>query len=164
MMASSGETILRLQDGLRFVATTPSGFELTLDSRVERQEVAAGPSPMEVQLVALGSCTAMDTISILRKMREDVIDYSVRLTHTRAKDHPKVYTAVQIEHRFRGNGVREGNVRRAIALTMTRYCPVFAMLFPKVAITERFEIVDESTGNVLAGEASAQDALAPEPT
>ncbi|MDP9238564.1 MAG: OsmC family protein [Chloroflexota bacterium] len=157
-MASNSETILRLDDGLRFVATTPSGFNLTLDSRAGPRELVAGPSPMELQLVALGGCTGMDVISILRKMREDVEDYSVRLTHTRAADHPKVYTTVQIEHRLRGNALREENVRRAIALTMTRYCPVFAMLFPKVTISERFEIVDAATGAVLAGEASPGDA------
>jgi putative redox protein len=163
-MTSSGETTLRLQDGLRFVATTPSGFDVTLDSRVESPDEAAGPSPMEVQLVALGGCTGMDTISILRKMREDVTGYSVGLTQRRAADHPKVFTSIQIEHRFRGNGLREANVRRAIALTMTRYCPVFAMLFPKVAITERFEIIDDGSGVVIAGDASAEDALASEPT
>ena len=157
-MPSDRETVLRLRDGLRFTATTPSGFEVELDSAVEPAEAVSAPSPMELQLVALGGCTAMDVISILRKMRQDVTSYEVGLTHTRAAEHPKAYTSVQIVHRLRGRGVAEANVRRAIALTMTRYCPVFAMLYPKVAITERFEISEEQTGALLSGDASAEDA------
>jgi putative redox protein len=157
-MSSGRETVLRLTDGPRFTATTASGFEIELDSAVDPDAPVSAPSPMELQLVALGGCTAMDVISILRKMRQDVTSYEVRLTHTRAPEHPKVYTSVQIRHRVRGSGVGEANVRRAIALTMTRYCPVFAMLYPKVAITERFEITDDQTGAVVAGEASPEDA------
>jgi putative redox protein len=157
-MPSGTQTVIHLKDGLRFTATTASGFEVELDSAVDADAPVAAPSPMELQLVALGGCTAMDVISILRKMRQDVTSYDVGLTHTRAPEHPKVYTSVQIEHRLRGSGIGEANVRRAIALTMTRYCAVFAMLYPKVAITERFEIADEQTGAVVAGEASPEDA------
>lgn len=157
-VAPSKQTVLRLKDALRFVATTPSGFEIELDSGSDAEVTPSGPSPMEVQLVALGGCTSMDVISILRKMRQDVLAYEVRLTHTRAPEHPKVYTSVLMEHVLRGNAVGEANVRRAIALTMTRYCPVFAMLYPKVAITERFEITDAASGRVVSGEASADDA------
>jgi putative redox protein len=161
-MLSGREAVLRLKDGLRFTATTASGFEVELDSAVDADAPLSAPSPMELQLVALGGCTAMDVISILRKMRQDVTSYEVGLAHTRSPEHPRVYTSVQIAHRLRGSGIGEANVRRAIALTMTRYCPVFAMLYPKVAITERFEITDEQTGAVVAGEASAEDAVSTE--
>lgn len=157
-MAVSGETILRLHEGLHFEATTPSGFRIDIDSRVEPADAPAGPSPMELQLVALGGCTAMDVASILRKMRQEVAGYEVGLTYTRAKAHPKVYTAVRIEHRLRGRSIGESQVRRAIALTITRYCPVFAMLFPKVAITEHYTISDETTAAVTSGDATAGDA------
>lgn len=145
------ETTLHLTEGLAFEAATPSGFRLLLDSPVDPAHAPAGPAPMELQLVALGGCTAMDTISILRKMRQEVTAYDVRLTHTRAPEHPKVYTSVQLTHAVRGRGLSEANVRRAIELTMTRYCPVFAMLYPKVDITERYELTDEATGEVTRG-------------
>ena len=148
------ETVLHLQEKLRFMATTPSGFRLVLDSVATPDEQLAGPTPMELQLVALGGCTAMDVISILRKMREDVTDYDVGLTHTRAAEHPKAYTSIQLRHIVRGRDVSEANVRRAIELTMIRYCPVFAMLHPTVAISERYELIDEVTGAVTAGDVS----------
>jgi putative redox protein len=150
-MATS-QTTLHHKDGLKFQARTSSGFTLQLDSRVTPDEPLSAPTPMELQLVALGGCTAMDAISILRKMRQDVTDYDVRITHTRATEHPKVYTSIQLTHVVRGRDLSEPNVRRAIELTMARYCPVFAMLSPTVDISERYELVDEETGAVTAGD------------
>jgi len=146
------ETVLRLKEKLAFDVHTPSGFDLVIDSGADPAEPLTGPTPMELQLVALGGCTGMDAISILRKMRQDVVDYQVRLTSTRASDHPKVFTSVQLTHAVRGRDLSEPNVRRAIELTMARYCPVFHMLYPAVDISERYEIIDEATGAVTAGD------------
>lgn len=146
------ETVLHLKDGLKFEAHTPSGFDFTIDSFVTPESSLTAPTPMELQLVALGGCTAMDTISILRKMRQDVTSYDVRLTHTRAPEHPKRYTSIQLTHVVRGRDSSEPNVRRAIELTMTRYCPVFAMLHPTVDITERYELIDEAGAATITGD------------
>jgi putative redox protein len=151
-MGSDNETRLHLVDGLRFTGTTPSGHTIELDSSVDGAPSA--PTPMEAQLVALGGCTAMDTISILRKMRQEVAAYDVRLSAERAPEHPRVYTSILMTHEVRGWGVSEANVQRAIQLTMTRYCPVFAMLSPGVDIRERYEITDEATGSIASGEVS----------
>jgi putative redox protein len=136
---------MTLIDGLRFNAETGSGHTVELDSRTDETPLAA-PTPMELQLVALGGCAAMDVISILRKMRQDVTEYAVELTGERASEHPKVYTTVDVVHRLRGRDIAEDSVRRAIELTIERYCPVFNMLYPKVAIRELYTIEDESSG------------------
>jgi putative redox protein len=147
---------LRLEEGLRFIATTGSGFDVALDSRSDIESMTA-PSPMELQLVALGGCTAMDVISILRKMRQDVASYEVKLTGERALEHPRVYTTVTIDHSLRGTGIGRDQVHRAIELTMARYCPVFAMLYPTVAIQERFQITDEGSGATIDGVVERED-------
>jgi putative redox protein len=144
-----------LVDGLHFVGATPSGHTIDLDSNVEGPPAAA--TPMELQLVALGGCTAMDTISILRKMRQDVTAYDVRLTSERAVEHPRVYTSIVMIHEFRGRDLSEAQVHRAIQLTMIRYCPVFAMLYPKVGIRERYAITDAVSGDVVSGDVSMED-------
>jgi putative redox protein len=120
--------------------------------------VASAATPMELQLVALGGCTAMDTISILRKMRQDVTAYDVRLTSERAAEHPRVFTSILMTHEIRGRSILETNVHRAIELTMTRYCPVFAMLHPTVDVRERYEITDEDSGAVVSGDVVPTDA------
>ena len=151
-MSAEPVTTLRLVDGLHFAAETPSGHTIDLDSRLDSDGPGVGASPMELQLVALAGCTAMDTLSILRKMRQDVTAYEVRATYERAKEHPRAYTAIQLEHAVRGRGIVEANVQRAIELTMIRYCPVFAMLHPKVAIRETYKISDPSAADVRSGE------------
>lgn len=155
-MTSNNETRLHLVDALHFVGTTPSGHEIELDSNVSDEPPVAA-TPMEVQLVALGGCTAMDTISVLRKMRQDVTAYDVRLSAERAPAHPRVYTSIVMTHEVRGRGISDQNVHRAIQLTMTRYCPIFAMLYPKVHIIERYEITDEASGVVGSGDVSIRD-------
>jgi putative redox protein len=155
------EATLHLESGLRFSATTGSGFRIELDSRLNPEDALTAPSPMELQLVALGGCTAMDVISILRKMHQDVTDYDLRLTGDRAPEHPRVYTTVQIIHSVRGRELVEVNVHRAIQLTMDRYCPVFAMLYPRVAVTERYELIDDGTGATLATGDVARSVEAP---
>jgi putative redox protein len=154
-MASNNETRLHLLEGLHFVGTTPSGHAIGLDSNVgDAAPVAA--TPMELQLVALGGCTAMDTISILRKMRQHVTAYDICLSAERAPEHPRVYTSILMTHEVRGPGISAANVHRAIQLTMTRYCPVFAMLYPKVDIGERYQITDENTGATVTGDVSME--------
>ena len=157
-MSTGDETRLHLVDELRFTATTPNGHTVELDSHADGPPTAA--TPMQLQLVALGGCTAMDTISVLRKMRQDVTSYDVRLSAERAEEHPRVYTSILMTHELRGHAIVEANVHRAIQLTMTRYCPVFAMLYPTVAIRERYEITDDDTGVVVAGEVSREDEAA----
>lgn len=158
-MTATREIRLHLEAGLHFVARTPTGHDVHLDSHLEDGgEGAAGPTPMEMQLVTLGACTGMDVISILRKMRQDVASYDVRLSGDRAEGHPRAYTSIAITHAFRGTALSRTNVHRAIQLSMARYCPVFAMLYPKVAISGRFEIMDDATREAVSGGVSIDGA------
>ena len=122
---------------LRFGARI-GGFGLTLDSGPEAQ----GPTPVEAVLAALGGCTAMDVISILRKKRQQVTGYEVVVEGERRMDaHPRIYTRIEIVHRVRGRDLSPAAVEEAIRLSDTRYCAVHAMLEHTVPITSRFEIV-----------------------
>jgi len=152
---------LRLIDGLHFVAKTGTGYTLEFDSREpgdSARRMAA--SPMEVVLSSSGACMGMDALSILRKMREAVSSYDVYMEGDRAESYPRVFTAIRMTHRVRGQAVREESVARALQLSMTRYCPVFAMLSPTVHITVRYEITDDETGAVTSGEAEREEAPA----
>jgi putative redox protein len=93
---------------------------------------------------ALGGCTAMDVISILRKKRQPVTGYEVEVVAERRLDqHPRIFTRIEIIHRVRGRGINPAAVAEAIELSDTRYCVVHAMLEPAVAISSRFEITEE---------------------
>lgn len=130
------DVTLRLVDGLEFTAATPGGEFQMHSSGAE----GAGTSPMQALLAALGGCGAMDVISILRKMREDLASYEVRVSGSRASEHPKVFISIDLRHVLSGPDLKEANVARAIQLTITRYCPVYAMLAPAVPITVSYEV------------------------
>lgn len=105
---------------------------------------AEGPSPVQAVQAALGGCTAMDVITILRKKRQAVTGYEVEvLAERRADPHPRIFTRMEIIHRVRGRGVSPEAVAEAVQLSDTKYCAVHAMLEHAVAITSRFEITEE---------------------
>ena len=140
---STGSAILRLETlegpGLRFGARVGE-HAFVLDSGPE----AEGPSPVQAVQAALGGCTAMDVISILRKKRQQVTGYEVEVVAERRLDqHPRIFTRLEVIHRVRGRGINPAAVAEAIELSDTRYCVVHAMLEPAVAISSRFEIIEE---------------------
>lgn len=132
-----------LSGGMRFEAATASGHRVVMDSTDIAGGGNGGPSPMELVLVGLAGCTGMDVISILRKMRQDVIAYSVAVRGTQAEEHPRVYTAVTVEHSIRGRNLNPDLVRRAVELSETRYCPVGAMLGKTAHITHVVTIMED---------------------
>jgi putative redox protein len=80
---------VELMGDMAFQAGTGSGHSPALDAAPEAGGTECGPRPMEMLLVGLGGCTGMDVISILRKMRQDVTGYEVRVRGERASEHPK---------------------------------------------------------------------------
>ena len=156
-MNAPREVVLRLDGAMGFVATTPSRHEVVIDLSVHGGGSDRGANPMELVLVALGSCMGMDVISILRKMRQEVTSYEIRLAGERAQEHPRLYTSIAMRHFVSGPGVAPGNVERAVTLSMTRYCPVHAMLRGSVDISSAYEVTDETTGSVTAGEVTPRD-------
>lgn len=149
---------LELLDGLRFRVRTGSGHEIEIDSGDEAAGGGdGGARPMELVLASLAGCAAMDVMSILRKMRQNVASYRVSTSGERAQEHPKKYTTIEIVHRLAGTGIGEPNVRRAIFLSMSRYCPVFAMVAPSVPVRVRYEISDAAGTMRVTGEIRLDD-------
>ncbi len=94
---------------------------------------------MQLLLASLASCTGMDVISILRKMRQPVEKYRIEAAAEEAEDHPKVFTSITIKHIVTGK-VDEGRLAHAIELSDTKYCPASAMLGAVAQITTEYEI------------------------
>lgn len=127
---------------MSFEGSAGSGFSVPLGSRVEAGGDGDGFSPMELLLVGLAGCTAMDVISILQKKRQDVTDFSVSVHGDRAEDHPRVYTRIHIEYQVTGRGVDRAAVERAVDLSETKYCPAQAMLNKTAEITHTIILLE----------------------
>ena len=123
--------------GQQFVAVSPSGHALAMDS--DRQS-NTGPGPMELLLMALGACTATDIVIILEKKRQKLQSLEVICSGERAVDPPQVWTKLEILFRLRGN-IEEGAAQRAIQLSEEKYCCVSATLKKSAELTWRYEIL-----------------------
>ena len=127
-------------DGL-FIGITPSGHAQVIETNKER---ASASTPMEMLLLALGGCTAVDVVSILKKKRERVTDYRVEVRGTRREEHPRAFTRMEVRHVVRGHNVSEKAVASAIELSETKYCSVAATLRPGVEIVTSYEIIEDA--------------------
>jgi putative redox protein len=123
-----------------FVGISPGGHAQVIETNHER---ASAATPVELLLIALGGCTAVDVISILKKKRERVTDYRVEVRGTRRAEHPRAYTRFEVRHIVRGHGLSEKSVARAVELSETKYCSVAATLRPAAEIVTSFEIIEE---------------------
>src|ERR687884_1830158 len=123
-----------------FVGITPSGHAQVLDTNHER---ASAATPVELLLIALGGCTAVDVVSILKKKRERVTDYRVEVRGTRREENPRAFTRMEVRHVVRGHNISEKAVASAIELSETKYCSVAATLRPGVEIVTSYEIIEE---------------------
>ena len=139
MSAVDSKAVVRLIGDDLFSGRTPSGHDLTIDTDRERNSAS---SPMELLLLALGSCTGVDVISILRKKREDVSDYRIEVRGERRDEHPRSYKRMEVHHIVTGHNIAERAVAQAIELSEQKYCSVAATLRPTAEIVSTFEIIE----------------------
>jgi len=139
-MAASGNTMTATwTGGRRFVHTSASGHGLVTDTSVEFGGADTAPSPMELVILGLIGCTGVDVSSILESMREPLRGLEVKATYERSETHPRVFTKIHLVYSLQGD-LDEKKVKRAIALSETKYCSVSAMLTGVVDITHEYVI------------------------
>ena len=126
--------------GLSFTGVTDSGFHVPLDSAHDEEHKSAGP--LELVLVGLAGCTAMDVISILEKKRQIVTHFEVHTYATRAIDHPKVFTHITVEYIITGHNLELAAAERAVELSVTKYCPAVNMLKKAVDIQTKITLIE----------------------
>jgi putative redox protein len=129
--------------GMRFVGETDSSPAIVVDSSGE-YGTHSGPSPMELVLIGLAGCTAMDVVSIMDKKRQPMTNLQVKIEAERADSHPKVYTKIHLEYIAYGSGISETALCRSIELSEQRYCSVQAMLQKTAEITHSFRIEEQA--------------------
>lgn len=149
MSANDPKAVIQWRGDDLFAAKTPSNNEVLIDTNSHRHSAA---SPMELILLALGSCTAVDVVSILQKKRQDVSDYRVEVRGHRRDEHPRSYKRLEVHHIVTGRNILERSVAHAIELSEEKYCSVAATLRPTAEIVSTFEIIEtgsekEQSGN-----------------
>ena len=121
-----------------FIGVSPSGHAQTIETNGDRRSAS---SPIELLLIAVGSCMASDVVDILRKKREHVTDYRIEVKGERREDFPRSFKKIQLHHVLTGYGLSQGSVEHAIGLSDSKYCSVAATLRPSAEISVTYEIV-----------------------
>ncbi len=120
-----------------------SGFSLPIDTKAEQGGDDSGFRPMELILLGLAGCTAMDVISILEKKRQKVTNYEVLVNGERSETHPKVFTHILVEYVVTGENVDPAAVSRSVELSETKYCSAYGMLSKEVNIEHKITVLQQ---------------------
>lgn len=124
---------------LKFKGTGTSGKSVITDA-TDVGGRPAGVTPMQLLLIALGGCTGIDIVTILKKQRQNLSKLTVNVTGDRRSEPPRYYEKIRVEYVLKGSSLDERKVRRAIQLSEEKYCSVRAMLINKAQITSSYRI------------------------
>ncbi|RAL23300.1 OsmC family protein [Thermoflavimicrobium daqui] len=119
---------------MQFETSTPSGHTFSLDAAPDIGGENTGPRPTEALLSAVGSCSGIDIVLILNKMRLNVEAFSMEVSGERAEDYPKRFTKVHMHYRLTGDLPKE-QVHRAVKLSVEKYCSVAQSLQADLSAT-----------------------------
>jgi putative redox protein len=129
-------------DGALFVAEGGSGHTLTMDGAPDIGGRNLASRPMEVVLMGMGGCTAIDVVSMLKKQRQDIEGVEVSLSAERATEHPMVFTEVKLIYTVRGRKLNKALVERAVALSDEKYCSATAMIKKSAKVSHEVVLVE----------------------
>ena len=133
------EATVKWTDGMAFEGHQ-DGYVIGLDADAEFGGQGKGPKPKTLMLTALGGCTAMDVVSILKKMQVHLDGFEVQVSTELTDEHPKVFKAVHLRYVFRGKDLPMEKLQRAVSLSQEKYCGVSAMLIKACPITHEIVI------------------------
>jgi putative redox protein len=134
------EARVKWVENAAFIAETGSGHAIVVDGPAEIGGRNLGPRPMELMLLSVGSCSAVDIVHILQKARQPVSGCEVAVSGTRADTDPKVFTKIHLHFIVSGKGLSENQVKRAVGLSAEKYCSASIMLQKAAEVTHDFEL------------------------
>lgn len=137
------EAVVTWSGGMAFTGRTGSGHDVIMDARTDVGGENKGPRPTELLLAALGGCTGMDVVSVLRKMRVEFDKLEMAIEAEEGTEHPKSYTAFRMVYRLWGPNVPADKYRRAVELSQTTYCSVSALYKKGAPVSYRLELNGE---------------------
>jgi putative redox protein len=130
MAQETKQVVIEWTGGERFEGGVPGGPPILIDG-----ESAAGPGPMATLLLAAAACSATDVVLILAKMRQQLEGLRVEVAGVRREEEPRRYVSIALTFHARGSALDEAKVRRAIDLSIEKYCSVMHSLAPDIRIT-----------------------------
>lgn len=113
-------------EGMTLKSTLPDG-EVMLDVPISEGGNGNGIKPKPLMLTSLTGCTALDIVSLLKKMKIEYDHFEVTASAELSEEHPKHYLSVSIEYQFKGTDLNKERIERAVDLSFNKYCGVIYM-------------------------------------
>jgi putative redox protein len=136
--------LVRLDDAFHFEAQGMSGVPVQIDAAENIGGHNAGARPMELLLMGLGGCTAIDVLLIMKKQRQVVEDLKISVSGEREKiegTEMSPFRRINVHFKFKGATISEDKAKKAIEMSMEKYCSATAQLSASAEITHTFEII-----------------------
>jgi putative redox protein len=122
--------------------TEVNGHKILLDATPEAGGENKGPRPKLLMLSALGGCTGMDVISLLKKMRVDVDNFSVTVEGDLTEEHPRYFYKMHVIYEFTGRDLPLDKLQKVVSMSEERYCGVSALYKKAIELTSEIKIID----------------------
>ncbi len=135
MSDNKRKIILNWKKNFRFEAKNEKGLSVNFDAPAKYGGGDSAPTPMETVLASLAGCTSFDVVTILKKKRQNISNYSVEAEAEMSDEPPEVFTKIKLKYIVEGKNISKEAVERAIQLSMDKYCSVGAMLKKTAEIT-----------------------------
>lgn len=133
-------TLTRTDDAYHFIGRNAAGNETHFDTGPAEGGSGAAAGPMQTVAMALGACSAIDVVSILKKGRQQITSFNIAVEYDRAKNEtPAVFTKMHVHYQLEGE-LEPEKVRRAVELSVEKYCSVSKMLARTATITHSFSV------------------------
>ncbi len=118
------------------------GHHVILDALPEVGGEDSGPRPKELMLTALAGCTAMDVVSILKKMKITPEGFQVKIDANQTEEHPKHFDKMHLIYEFKGNNLPLEKLQQAVNLSQEKYCGVSFMYRQIMELTHEIVIIN----------------------
>ena len=131
----ANEVITKWLGNMQFESTNPSGLHLLIDAGEDNGGKGEGMRPKALMLSALAGCSGLDVAALIKKMKLEVAGFEIKTNANLTEEHPKYYDKVTIDYNFYGDNLNEPKLKRAVDLSVEKYCGVMEM-FRKFAELE----------------------------
>jgi putative redox protein len=119
-----------------------NGHKIVVDAKEESGGEDKGPRPKPLMLAALGGCTSMDVISILKKMRVELTSLNVIVEGELSEEHPKRFTKMHVIYEVEGDNIPMDKIQKAVKLSEEKYCGVSVVYRQAMEITSEIRVKD----------------------
>ncbi len=130
------------QSNMQFESTNQGG-NLMIDAGEESGGESKGYRPKSLMLSSLAGCSGLDVVSLLKKMRAEVDDFTIDIEANLTDEHPKFYDKVKVIYNFYGSDFKKDKIEKAVKLSVDRYCGVMEMFRQFAEITTEIQYFEK---------------------